>query len=134
MLTETQKAQIRQYLGYPDYFRYKHTRLESVLTNMSNEAEVIIAGVLAQLVAVEAQIVDAIGQAGVIRVDEIWFEKTGIQRILQMRKQGRMYAARLSIIVGVPIYSDVFGSGGYLGDNFSGPPAGSRGGGFYGLG
>ena len=134
MLTEMQKAQIRQYLGYPDYFRYKHTRLESVLTNMSPEAEVLIADTLTKLSTIEQQILDATAQAGVIRVDEIWLEKTGVQRILQMRKNGRMYVSRLSTIVGVPIYSDVFGGGGYLGDNFSGPPAGTRGGGFYGLG
>lgn len=134
MLTDTQKAKIRLYLGYPDHFRYKHTRLESVLTNLSAEAETLVGEILTKLDTVEVQLLDSANTAGIKRVDEIWFE-TGGSRLLGVRKSGRTYAARLSIITGVPIYSDVFGSEGYLGDSFSGLGGRSGGGGgFYGLG
>jgi hypothetical protein len=135
MLTDTQKAQMRLYLGYPDHFRYKHTRLESVLDNLSPEAETQVASALASIATVETAILESVGTAGVKRVDEIWFEN-GWVRASQVRKTGRMYVARLSIISGVPIYSDVFGTAGYLGDSFSGG-GGGQGygrGGFYGLG
>lgn len=134
MLTDTQKAQSRLYLGYPDHFRYKHTRLESVLDNLSPEAEVQVASALASIATVEAAIIDSVDLAGVKRVDEIWFEN-GWMRSSQVRKYGRMYVSRLSIIMGVPVYSDVFGTQGYLGDSFSGSGGGARnGGGFFGLG
>lgn len=132
MLTATQKAQIRLYLGYPDFFRYKHTRLESVLENLSPESELLIVDALTKLVTIEDASLEAgTAGAGVKRVDEIWFE-TGTVRTTEIKKTGRQYVGRLSIITGVPIYSDVFGSGGFLGDTFSG--LGGRATGFYGLG
>lgn len=134
MLTDTQKAQIRLYLGYSDVYRYKHYRLESILTNLSPEAEILIADALAKLATIETTLLDAgTNGAGVKRVDEIWFfgafERTGV-----IRNIGRQYVSRISITVGVPVYSDVFGKTGYLGDSFS--PGGARygNGSFYGLG
>jgi|CXWL01.1.fsa_nt_gi hypothetical protein len=120
MLSDMQKAQTRLYLGYPDFFRYRHTRLESVLDNLSPDAEVQIAEVLAKIVTVESALLDAgTAGAGIKRVDEIWFEN-GTVRTSVVRRSGRIYVARLSIITGVPVYSDVFGTQGYLGDSFSG--------------
>lgn len=135
MLTDTQKAQVRLYTGYPDHFRYKHTRLESVLDNLSPEAETQVISALASIAIIEAAILDSIDLSGLKRVDEIWFENGWI-RGSQIRKHGRMYVSRLSIITGVPIYSDVFGTRGYLGDSFSGSGGGapSGGGNFFGLG
>jgi hypothetical protein len=132
MLTEDQKASIRLYLGYPDEFRYKHTRLESMLTNLSAPAETQIAGLLAKLATIEtAFMTTGVTNAGVKRVDEIWFEN-GSKAASEVRKTGRTLVGRISIITGVPIYSDVFGTAGYLGDSFS--PGGGRSTGFYGLG
>ncbi len=135
MFTDEQKAKIRLYLGYPDHFRYKHTRLESVVDNLSAEAETIVIDLLAKLETVETAVLDAgINGAGIRRVDEIWFEN-GSKRSSEVKKTGRQYVARISIITGVPIYSDVFGTQGYLGDSFSGSGGGQRSpGGFFGLG
>lgn len=136
-LDATQKAKIRLYLGYPDYFRYQHTRLESVLNNLSPEAETQIADCLTKLETIEAAVLDSgTNTAGIKRVDEIWFE-TGSKRAVEVRKTGRQFVGRISIITGVPIYSDVFGSDGYLGDTFSGLGGGGggrRNGGWYGVG
>lgn len=134
MLTETQKAKIRLYLGYPDYFRSKHTRLESVLENLSPESEDLIGASLTKLDTIEAALLEAgTDGAGVKRVDEIWFDN-GKQRTSEIRKLGRQYVSRISIITGVPIYSDVFGGSGYLGDSFSGLGGRGSNGGWYGLG
>lgn len=121
MLSETQKASIRLYLGYPDNFRWQNTRLESVLENLSTDAESLVGGMLANIATIETTLLsDGISGAGVKRVDEIWFEN-GWKRTSELRKLGRMYVSRISIVTGVPIYSDVFGTQGYLGDSFSGP-------------
>lgn len=134
MLTESQKASIRLYLGYPDYFRDQHTRLESVLLNLSPESEEIIGGCLDRLATIETALMEAgTDGAGVKRVDEIWFEN-GKVRTSEIKKLGRQYVSRISIVTGVPIYSDVFGSAGYFGDSFSGFGSPQGGGGFYGLG
>lgn len=137
MFTDSQKAQIRLYLGYGDAFRYKHTRLESILDNISAESEAIVIATLAQIAAVDAQFASsAMTSAGIRRVDEIWFfpaEQGGM--IAQLRNIGRQYIGRLSIILGVPIYGDYYGKGGWPGDNFSGlggPRYGN--GSYYGLG
>lgn len=131
MLTDMQKATVRLYLGYPDHFRYKHTRLESVLENLSVEADAQVAALLVKVDTIETLILESAQTAGVKRVDEIWFE-TGSKRPAELRKAGKQYVARISIITGVPIYSDVFGSQGYLGDSFS--SGGGRSTGFYGVG
>ena len=134
MISDSSKAQIRLFLGYPDYFRYKDTRLESVLNNLSFDAEDQIAGIITTLQTVDGLLLAAGKQAGVKRVNEIWFEN-GWRRIAEVRKLGRTYVGRLSIIVGVPPYSDYFGTGGYIGDNFSlGGRGNGTGGGFFNLG
>lgn len=132
MLSPMQKAQIRLFLGYPDHFRYKSTRLEGVLDNLSPEAETQVAELIGQIKDIETQALSAgTVNAGLKRVDEIWFE-TGTTRVTTVRKTGRHYVSRLSILLGVPIYSDYFGGGGYEGDSFT--QGGARRGGFYGLG
>lgn len=121
-LTDTQKAQIRLYLGKPDNFRYKDTRLESVMDNVSPDAETQIASVLASLVTIEGLLTTAITIAagGVKRVDEItFFDPINGKTIgfLNAQSAGKFFAGRLSIILGVPIENNAFG-GSYGGDSF----------------
>jgi len=117
-LTDTQKAKCRHYLGYPDQFRYRNTRLESVLSNLSAEAETQVADILTALASIETSILSvALSQGGLKRVDEVEFY-SGTSATSSRQNLGRMYAGRLSVVLGVPIYSDVFGKGGYLGDSF----------------
>lgn len=125
MLSETQKAQIRTYLGYPDGFRYRDTRLESVMDSLSPEAEVQIASILGNLATVDQQVLDAAAAAalGIKRVDEITFKDDvdGISvGFISAKAAGKYLVGRLSIIVGTPINSRAFGSAGYPGDTFEG--------------
>lgn len=121
MISLMEKAKIRLWLGYPDIYRDHHTRLESILTSVSDEAEVQIRECLAKLDNVETLIVESSGNVGLKRVDEIWFQD-GKSQITGQMNIGRMYLSRLSIILGVPPYSDPFGKAGFLGNKFSGPP------------
>lgn len=132
MLTSTQQAQLRLYLGYPDNYRWKNVRLESVMSNLSPDAETQIGTFLTNLATIETKLLGpGLTAAGVKRLDEIWFENGGsVGR--ELRKLGRRYVSCLSVILGVPIYSDVFGPNGYLGDSFF--PGNAGDGGFFNLG
>lgn len=132
-LTLSQRSSIRLYLGYPDVYRYKDTRLESVFESISDEAEALIVSALASITTVEAQIAAVQAAAGLKRVDDIWFQD-GQSMLNGLRRQGRQYVSRISITLGVTVYSDVFGVAGYLGDAYSGAPQSGRGGGFFNLG
>ena len=135
MLQPTERAKVRLFLGYPDQFRYKDTRLESMLDQISDEAETQIRSTLVVLDQIDTLITTTgLANAGIKRVDEVWFFAAGAM-LDQQRKTGRQYVARLSIILGVGVNSDIFGTSGYLGDNFGsglGEPNGS--GRFYGVG
>src|SRR5262245_35792498 len=99
-LSDSQKAAVRTSLGYPDHFRYKHTRLESVLDRLSPEAETLVAATLDKLAAIDAALLKAgTDEAGVERVEEIWFEN-GWVRASVIRRTGRMYVGRISVITG----------------------------------
>ncbi len=137
MLQPAEKAKIRLYLGFPDEFRYKNTRLESVLTTVSDEALDQIRELLVNLAAVDVAI-NTSGLAGtgaLKQVDEIHFYGSAtVTQNSQQRKTGRNYVGRLSIILGVPPYADYFGNGGWPGDSFSGLGTPDRPGGFYPIG
>lgn len=131
MLTDTERARVRTYLGYPDLLRDHHTRLEGILVKLSDAAIILVRESLTALTTIESLIIGSTASAGLKRVDEIAFESGGAQ-LAEQRMQGRMYVARISTILGVPIYCDVFGRTGYLGDKFSGYERGGAG--FYGVG
>ncbi len=118
-LTSEQKASIRLYLGYPSLWRYKHTRLESIFDNdLDASAEALVVSALESLAAIETQILsNTVQYAGIAQVDEIRFFKGSAQN--DITRLGNMYVNRISIVLGVPIYSNVFGTGGYLGDSYS---------------
>lgn len=131
-LTSTQQAQIRQFLGYPDLFRYKNTRLEGAINgNLSLDAEALIIEQIAQLVTIDTALVSGTGltTAGVKKVDEIEFFGAMVT-INSLRALGRTVAARISTTLGVPFFSDYFAGAGYPGDAYSdvlGAPGGGNG-------
>lgn len=128
MLTDTEKSKVRSMLGYPNAYRYKNTRLESMLSDSDNDTSVQIR---ACIVGVETAVTEletySIEGAGLKRVDEIWFDNSGANsRSASLIRSGRRHIARLSIILGCPIANDYFGTLGYAGDSFSqgGSPSG----------
>lgn len=120
-LTAQQQAQIRQYLGYPDLFRYKNTRLEGAINgNLSAEAEALIDGHLTTLAAIDTALTTGAGftTAGIKKADEVEFFGA-MTTISALKNLGRTVAGRISTALGVPIYADYFGGSGYPGDAYS---------------
>lgn len=131
-LTAQQQAQIRQYLGYPDLFRYKNVRLEGAINgNLSAEAEALIDGHLTTLATIDAALTSGVGltTAGIKKADEVEFFGA-MTTISALRALGRTVAGRISTALGVPIFADYFGGAGYPGDAYSdilGAPSGGNG-------
>jgi hypothetical protein len=128
--TLAQQAQIRQYLGYADLYRYKNTRLEGVIAGVGTigpDAVALVVADLAAIAQIEAKILETtISITNVKKVDDVEFFPA-LQGMKMIRTLGRMYVGRISITVGVPIYSDIFGTQGYLGDTYSASGLGSPG-------
>lgn len=118
--SDTQKAKIRRYLGYPDIYRDHDPRLESALDVVGGRAEVqaLIEADLAALEALETKLTSTQSYGGVRRADDIEFFPG--EQIASLRTEGRRFVGRMSITLGVPIASDVFGSTGYGGDGWMG--------------
>src|SRR5690349_6720682 len=121
--TALEKAKIRTYLGYPDLFRYKNTRLESALDALSPEGETLVRENLTKLATIDdTTIAEAFANGRLKRVDEIeWHAATSTQlsdHDLALL-QARLWAGRISTIFGVPFYADAFGDEGYPGDKLS---------------
>ena len=127
--TETQRVEIRHSLGYPDVFQGSNLRLESAIDVIGGraEAQTKVEAILASIAAIDTELnpTNAEGvwtQDGVKKADEVEFFGTsgsGNASELEMRKRGRMYVARLSIIFGVPIAHDIFSEGGYQDDDWA---------------
>lgn len=140
--SETQKVQIRFFLGYPFAFQYLNPRLESAisLVGANAPAQTIVEGILTKLVTFygidpgnpggPAQVDKAVVQAGVKRVesvdDVVDFGTTSgtggasSSAILNAQNDvARQLVSALSSMMGVEIANDVFGKRGYSGDNWA---------------
>ena len=110
-LTDTQKAQVRQYLGWERGYD-RNSKLEDKLANLSSEEETLVVAVLTKLAAVDTAIdsltTDSAGR--VVQVDEVRFADR--DPFEQYRDQGRRLVARLTALLGVDINRDFFGDGG----------------------
>ncbi len=137
-LSLTEKSKIRNLLGYPDSFRYKNTRLESIMENdVSTETENLIRSWLGQLDNFDSQIgtiasstdTTTVSSGSLKRVEDIEWYPTSTSTSTSSDGVGntqksitdwqRFFAGKISIALGVPFYSDAFGTEGYDGDSFS---------------
>ena len=138
--TTTQAAQIRQFLGYSSLFRYLNTRLESAIEIAGADAssKTLVETALTNLASIDTQITTlGLSTAGVKKVDEVEFFERG--KVAELQRLGRMWVGRISMVLGVPPYGDVFGADGYPGDTFTADSAiagrsGSSRGGMFGVG
>jgi len=122
--TETQKSQIRLALGFPDVFLDRNSRLESAIDLVGERAaaKAIVDDLLTQLATVSTSLSDSLSSAGLKRAEDIeWYQDdSGSAAIGQKRSEGKRLCGQLSIIFGVPIMADMFGTGGYQGDIWMG--------------
>jgi len=125
VLTAVQLTQIRAYLGYPDLFRYKDTRLEGTFNILSPEAEDKVTLLLRRLLVIDARLYGDGSKAGVLlsasgieAVDEIkFFAGMALKECVSI---GRQLIGQLSTLFGVPTFADYYGPGGYPGDSYTG--------------
>jgi len=123
--TAAQQVQIRKYLGYPQVFRYRNSRLEDAITvvgaDVDSSAEVV--SILASIAGVETGLTSALENAGLKRAEDIeWYQSSasGSSEVDTKRAEGRRFCARLSQLFGVPLLNDAFGTAGYEDDGFMG--------------
>lgn len=122
--TTAQAAQIRQYLGYPNLFRYLNPRLESaiVVVDADADAAALAIALLAKIAGVEAQLSSLLTQIGLAKADEVaWFQgsrQNGTAGVDGVRAEGRRFSTQLSILFGVPFGSDPWSERGYDGDDW----------------
>lgn len=109
-LTETQKAEVRRFLGYSDLSRGGVSILEAVLIALSPEAEVQVVAVLADLTAIEVRLRASWPLQVAKRAEEV--ELWGWEGIMALRMEGNRLAAMLGSILCVPVLVPPFTAGG----------------------
>lgn len=123
--TEAQKVEIRLFLGFPDVFQGENTRLESAIDIIGGrpDTQAEVESLLTNLAAADAAVNSLLTTAGIKKVDEVEFFPSsasgGSSGGAAARAYGRMWANRLSIIFGIPLQGDAFGTGGYMGDSWA---------------
>lgn len=118
--TAAQEVKIREYLGVPDLFRYRDSRLEDAIKIVGShpESQAAVEAILAKIAGVEESLQSALATAGMKRAEDVeWYRAEEIE---SKRTEGRRHCARLSQFLGVPILSDAFGTQGYVDDEWMG--------------
>ena len=129
-----QKAQIRFFLGYPMGYRDHNPRLENAFNVVGSEPESqsIVEIILDKLNALygdgitSSPLDQQVAFAGIVKVesaDDVVQFGSGNGNSANAVSEGQSIAGRklvsaLSSFFGVPIASDVFGTGGYVGDGW----------------
>ncbi len=111
-LSETQKVQVRKYLGYPSLYSNSFFILNTYLDDVTEEIQTEIESILAKIVTVETAILKALNTAGLQTVgtgDPGYYEGA---KIVELRSIGRGYCAQLSQLLNLEIRNDPFGQGG----------------------
>lgn len=140
MFTETQKVDIRFFLGYPDIYRFSNPRLENAIDIMGerpetqNKVEVLLSklnsiyGANPGDVSSIDETLQALGAEEVKDADTtIKFGSSGNKfggastnsKLNSLNDYARQLVGALSSWFGVPIASNVFGKAGYVGDSWT---------------
>ena len=96
-LTDTQKAEIRRYLGYSDLSQGQYSTLEGAMAAISAEAEIQVAAYLADLATIEARLRASWNVQVAKRAEEV--ELWGWDGILALRQEGNRLAAALGALL-----------------------------------
>lgn len=116
--TTTEKARIRQLLGWGARFWQLETRLENAMDAVEQtltEETTLIQSILVQLTDIDTKIIDALGTVGVTGVSSIQLEAD--QGIRHLRSEGRRLVESIAAILQVNIKHNFYGStmaGGYM--------------------
>ena len=108
-LTDTQKTQIRRYLGYADRDSGLYSALEGPMNDQTTEAETEIGVILTDLTTIETTIRSSWSRQKVLKVEDVIL--AGREEIGALRWEGNRLARMLAIILGIAIRHRPFESG-----------------------
>lgn len=108
-LTDTQKASVRRFLGFPDGNRLARSSLEGAMDSLSAEGEVVVEAILDQLATINSTLAGSWSRQKVLRAEEVTL--AGAEEIRALRAEGRRLANELAALLGVTILVDVFSGG-----------------------
>jgi hypothetical protein len=114
--TETDRATIRSYLGFPALFLQADPRLEVAITSVQakaeggvrpdNSTEVQIRGWLGQLAKIESRLEELWDEAEALKVDELGIDP--MRALALLRAEGRRLVGRIARALGTAPRHDVF--------------------------
>lgn len=108
-LTDSQRAEVRRYLGYSDLSAGLYSTLEGAMAALSAAGVAQVAIVLADLAAIEARLRSSWTRQAVIKAEDVTL--AGRDEILALRQEGSRLAGMLASIFGVEVQRSVFTSG-----------------------
>lgn len=117
--TESDRVQIRNYLGFASLYLQADPRLESAITasqatsdtggtRPDNSTELFAKALVVKLQAIDTALDDMTGTFGATKVDEISVDTA--RETARLRMHGRMYVHRLARIFDTFPHSDIFSS------------------------
>ena len=109
-LTDTQKAEVRRYLGYADQSQGYYSVLEGAMAVLSAGGEVQVTALLTDLAAIEAALRNPWTIQKVKRAEEVqlWVS----DGLIALRQEGNRLVNQLANMFGVPVLSSAFSPGG----------------------
>lgn len=108
-LTDTQKASIRRYLGYPDWVQGSYSLLEGRMQVLSAAGEAQVTALLTDIANVETRIKATYTVQHVKRAEEV--ELQGPEGVASLRQEGRRLVEQLAAMFGVPVERNAFSTG-----------------------
>lgn len=111
-LDDTQKAEARKFLGFPDATREPAYILEGALSEISEPAVAQVAVILTDLATIETGLRASWTRQMVEKAEEVTL--TGEKEIFALRREGGRLVNALSVVLGVAPLQSYFSSGASL--------------------
>ena len=110
-LTDTERAEVRKFLGYPDTNRqlWENSGIEHAFDALTTEGEAVVRQILADLLTIETTLKGSWSRQKVLKAEEVTLAGDGEIRALWM--SGSRLVGQLSDHMGVSIRRNVFSSG-----------------------
>ena len=114
-LTDTQKADIRFFLGWSARFQQTDSRLEQAMSSIATvpDSETLVIAGIASCKDIDTKLLTAHGRIKAMAVGSI--DLPGPMEIRMLRSEGRRHASRMAHTLGVEIRHDAFSPGPYRG-------------------
>lgn len=98
-LTDSQKAQVRRYLGYSDINRSCHWELESAFDALSTEGQALVVSILEDIEGIDTELTAQRSKMGVVRVEDVWFSAS--DGVMGLRSERQRLVQDLANVFGL---------------------------------